>query len=116
MVEINERVLRPKALPQLFACDHVTRALQQRHQNLKRLHLQFEANAVPAQLSSVDVGFKLVELVFERGWHPFPAVGEVSADRSLTFCNSGSGAQAPSPALANTSTPRLAALNPVSGF
>src|SRR5229473_2153235 len=69
MVEINECVFRPETLAQLFARHHVLWTLQQRDQHLKRLQLQFEPRAVPAQLCGLKIGIKVGEAVFGNSSH-----------------------------------------------
>src|SRR5512146_3508831 len=46
VIEIDERVRRPQALPQVFARYDLARFLQQRHQHLERLFLHAQFSAV----------------------------------------------------------------------
>ena len=69
MIKIHEGILRPQALAQLFTGHYFARALQQRHQYLKRLQLQLEARSAAAQLRRLQVGFELIEFVFQYRFH-----------------------------------------------
>lgn len=57
-VEINESAGRPKPLLKLFACQNLAGVLNQRHQRLKGLLLQFDPYALLAQLTGGKVNLE----------------------------------------------------------
>ena len=59
MLEVDKRICRPQALPQLFARDHLSRTLQQRGQDLKRFVLQLETVPLPPKFSAAQISFVL---------------------------------------------------------
>lgn len=60
-VEIDERVLRPKALPQFFPSDDLIGAFQQHDQNLKRLVRELDPYAGLAQLACLQIELEKAE-------------------------------------------------------
>ena len=61
-VKINKCAFRPQLHAQLVAGYEFAGALQQQLQNLKRLILKFQADAVLAQLERIEVSDKTAEL------------------------------------------------------
>ena len=57
-VEIHESVSRPKLFAQLFTGHHFSRVFQQEGENLERLFLQLDTNAVLAQFGGARVYLK----------------------------------------------------------
>jgi hypothetical protein len=55
VVEIHEGICGPKLLPQRGAGNGLSRLFQQHGQHLKRLLLQFDLAALPAQFSGVKI-------------------------------------------------------------
>ena len=53
--EVDERAIRPKVLPDLFAADNFTRPLQQKNQDPERLILYLDPHAVLPELPSCPV-------------------------------------------------------------
>jgi hypothetical protein len=62
VLEIDERAIWPKPLPQLLACHEVAGSCQQQRQNLERLSRKVEANACLPQLTRVEIQFENAEL------------------------------------------------------
>jgi hypothetical protein len=58
MVEVYERILGPHALPQFFPRKQLSRAFEQRHQDLDGLFLTANAHSVLPELSSTGVDLK----------------------------------------------------------
>ena len=69
MIKVDERILRPQALPQLFAGNDFLRTLKQRHQYLEWLHLQLQPIAIFAQLRRAKVSFKFIKFVLDNRCH-----------------------------------------------
>ena len=54
-LKIHERVLRPQPRAELLSRHHRARFLDQRPQDLQRLGLQFDADALLAQFTGIDL-------------------------------------------------------------
>src|SRR5690242_14354559 len=58
MVEVYERILGPHALPQFFPRKQLSRAFEQRHQDLDRLLLASNAHSIFPEFAGAGVNFK----------------------------------------------------------
>ena len=61
MVEINEGTLGPQQLAEIVASDNLATALEQKPQHLKRLILQFDADAISAEFAGLKICFEDAE-------------------------------------------------------
>src|SRR5262249_21786181 len=57
MLEIDEGIGSPQALPQLFASDQLSGSCEQRRQDLKRLVLELETVPLAPELSAAQISF-----------------------------------------------------------
>ncbi len=61
MIEIHERVVRPKLLAEFIACHHVAGMFEKHCQDLKRLVLQPDSPVVLEEFSCAEINFKRPE-------------------------------------------------------
>src|SRR6476646_9865284 len=61
-IEVDERVGRPQPQPELLPSHHVTRVLEKRKEDLKRLVLQLHSGAPPAQFAGMRIERELAEM------------------------------------------------------
>jgi hypothetical protein len=80
MIEIDKGILWPQTLAQLFPRDHFFWALQQRHQHLEWLHLQFHARSVAKQFGGAKVGLKIIKFVSGNSQYSITRVTHRSRD------------------------------------
>ena len=84
VLEINEGILRPELLSDLFAGHQLARTLQQHGQDLEGLTVQLDLQSVLAQFSCTEIDFEDTEMypagttgiIVHGGVYP-PSLGEV---------------------------------------
>ena len=70
MVEVDEGVSRPEPFAHRIASDHLTRALEEHREQLKRLFLQLEPDAVAPELPRLEIDFEGAEPHTRRDRRP----------------------------------------------